>query len=224
VRYLGGKIRLGKKIADVINTFQFSNYTETFCGLFSVGQHVQGIRTASDIHPDLILMMQALQRGWEPPETVSEDLYKILQYDEPSALRGFVGFGCSFYGKFFGGYARDKHQSNYALMARNSLLKIVPAIQDVRFKCQDYRDCQFENGCLIYCDPPYVCVTDYSCGQFNNDEFWNWVRKQQHIIIISEYNAPDDFEVIWQQPITTGVKDKTGHGIHRIEKLFKLKN
>ena len=226
MRYMGGKIRIGRKIAGVINAFEFAHYYEPFCGLFSVGCHVRcGDRVATDTQPDLILMMQALQNGWEPPTQVSEDLYKELQYAEPSALRGFVGFGCSFYGKFFGGYARDKQHSNYAQMARTSLLKTVPALQGVKFKCLDYRLCQFEENSLVYCDPPYVCVTDYSTGQFNNKEFWDWVRKQsqQQIVVASEYAAPDDFEAIWQQAITTGMKDKSGRGIHRIEKLFKLK-
>jgi DNA adenine methylase len=217
---MGGKIRIGRKVADVINSFDASSYWEPFCGLFSVGCHVKcAKRTASDEQPDLILLMRAIQSGWEPPEVVTEELYKSLQYAEPSALRGFVGFGCSFYGKFFGGYARDKQKSNYARMAKTSLLKTVPLLQGVDFQCVDYRKSQVEGG-IIYCDPPYDASTDYSCGQFDNKKFWDWVRSRQEIVLVSEYVAPDDFEAIWQQPITTGMKDKTGHGIHRIEKLF----
>ena len=35
----------------------------------------------------------------------------------------FVGFGCSFAGKWFGGYARSNDKRNYAKMAKNSLNK-----------------------------------------------------------------------------------------------------
>jgi hypothetical protein len=38
------------------------------------------------------MMFQALQQDWLPPEYVSEE----LKTAQPSALRGYVGFACSY--------------------------------------------------------------------------------------------------------------------------------
>ena len=43
--------------------------------------------------------------------------------DEDHVLTGFVGFGCSFGGKWFGGYARNAGGTNYAAQSKRSLLK-----------------------------------------------------------------------------------------------------
>ena len=65
---------------------------------------------ASDSHEDLILMWQALMRGeMEPFADVTEVEYAALKTAAPSARRGFVGFGASFGGGWFGGYGRHSY-------------------------------------------------------------------------------------------------------------------
>ncbi len=222
MRYMGGKVRIGKQIASIIQQFDPVSYHEPFCGMFSVGKHIVcPTRTASDLHPDLILLLQAIQNGWEPPARISEKVYAAFQNtNEPSAMRGFVGFGCSFYGKFFGGYARDKFSTNYAELACNSLRRLRPSIQDVVFAREDYRNYS-GNADIIYCDPPYSGTTDYSNGTFGTEEFWEWVRRQSaRKVFVSEYIAPTDFVSIWEKPVTTSMKSKTGYGFARTEKLF----
>ena len=70
-------------------------------------------------------MWKALQNGWIPPNDISEEEYKYIRENknENMALTSFVGFGCSFAGKWFGGYARSNDKRNYAKMAKNSLNK-----------------------------------------------------------------------------------------------------
>ena len=212
MRYMGGKMRLGKQLASVIQTLQPKVYAEPFCGVFSVGKHIVcQHRLASDIHPDLILLLQAIQAGWKPPTNISEEQYNALLYVEHSALRGFVGFGCSFYGKFFGGFARDSRMNDFGTIARNNLLKLAPLIKDVQFKCTSYLNYDGDAD-VIYCDPPYCGATDYSCGPFNHAQFWDWVRSRREIVIVSEYTAPPDFEIVWQKSVTTTMKDQSGYG------------
>lgn len=64
----------------------------------------------NDAHPYLMEMWKALQQGWEPPDIVTEAEYQYIKAhkDEDPALTAFVGFGCTFGAKWFGGYARDK--------------------------------------------------------------------------------------------------------------------
>ena len=75
-----------------------------------------------------------------------EDVYK---------RQGFVGFGCSFGGKWFGGYARNKTGTNYALQSKKSLMKDINTLMNARFICEDYRNVYLPDNCVIYADPPY---------------------------------------------------------------------
>ncbi len=219
MRYMGGKSRLGKRLAAVIQSYNPTAYDEPFCGMFSVGKHVVAKRrTAGDIHPDLILFHQAVTEGWVPPASVGEEEYARLKAGEPSALRGYVGFAYSFYGKFFGGYARAKGM-DFGHFARSTTLKTAPMIADVKFRCQSYKDYDGDAD-VLYCDPPYKGTTDFSHGTFKTEEFWDWVRSRREIVIVSEYVAPEDFKVIWEQQVTTTMRDKTDHGCARVERLF----
>jgi len=216
---MGGKSRIGKRLAAVIQSFNPVAYDEPFCGMFSVGKHVVAKRrTAGDIHPDLILFLQAVKEGWIPPAGVSEEEYAKLRTKVPSALRGYTGFAYSFYGKFFGGYARADGM-DFGHFARTTTLKMALMIRDVEFRCQTYKEYNGDAD-VIYCDPPYAGTTDFSHGTFKTDEFWEWVRSRQEIVLVSEYAAPSDFEVIWEQKVTTTMRDKTDRGCQRVEKLF----
>lgn len=223
MRYMGGKMRIGKQIADVIQQFNPVSYAEPFCGMFSVGKHIVcKQRTASDIHPDLILLLKAVQSGWNPPTNITELIYNQLRTERSSHLRGFVGFGCSFYGKFFGGFARDPSMNDFGTIARNNMLKLAPLIQGVTFLNRSYKDYDGDAD-VIYCDPPYAGTTDFSERDFNSNEFWDWVRGRREKVFVSEYTAPDDFEVVWEKKVTTTMKDRTGKGCKRVERLFRLR-
>ncbi|MCI0553826.1 MAG: DNA adenine methylase, partial [Anaerolineae bacterium] len=150
---------------------------------------------ASDIHQDLILMLKAVRDGWEGPDWINESFWRELKYaDYHSAIRAYVGFGCSFGGKFFGGLARDPDKvRNYAAEMRKSLAKLRPLIQGVTFDCYSYQEYKGQAD-LLYCDPPYAGKTPYKqCGQFDHKEFWDWVWKESRnrVVLISELECPD---------------------------------
>ena len=184
-------------------------------------------RVASDIHPDLILMWQALQKGWRPPDTVSLEEYRMLKKSSPSALRNFAGFGCSFAGKWFGGYARDGRGGgrNYAARACRSLLRKIQNLQDVEFYHKSYMDFDqklLRHPALVYCDPPYRASTaDYASGLFDAEAFWQWVREQSCTVLVSEYEAPEDFEKVWSCKTKTDLRGTHGKGCIRQECLFR---
>ena len=74
---------------------------------------------------------------------------------------------------------------------------------------------------LIYCDPPYQGTTGYKTGAFNHEEFFEWCRQMKskgNIVFVSEYNAPDDFELVWQGEILGSFKKER----KAVEKLFKV--
>src|SRR5208337_2924620 len=108
MNYLGGKATIGEDICRAIRAHSRKRavLVEPFLGGGNsykfLAPFFQEVRIG-DIHADLILMWQAVAAGWVPPHSVTEAQYRQLKHAEPSALRGFVGFGCSFSGKWFGG-------------------------------------------------------------------------------------------------------------------------
>lgn len=235
MQYFGGKFNTAKYIAEYINTNLHINqtYWEPFVGSGYVLEKIDNNRKriASDFHKELISMWKSLQNGWIPPEEVSEELYRQLKLDKSEgnlALKAFVGFGCSFAGKYWGGYAKNKQGQKFARNAKNTLLKTLPKIIDVKFYHCDF----FKIGInkpvenyFFYLDPPYGNTTGYSLGKFDNEKFWEHTRflSRENDVVVSEYNAPDDFECVLEIKTRTHIRDKNGNKTPRIEKLFKWK-
>ncbi len=216
MRYLGGKNALAKPIAKMVRRYLDDGlYLEPFCGSCSVAALIAQSRNTllscvedkdtrivcTDVQPDLIEMWKALQHGWQPPETVTEEQYRFWRdKPRPGKMRGFVGFGCSFGGKFFGGYAQDRRRGNYALQSRNTLRKKIRLLSTAHFECMDYKAAiRKHDPVVMYCDPPYSDTAGYATtGNFNNEEFWQHMREESRyrIILVSEYTAPKDFHSI----------------------------
>ena len=80
--YMGGKHRVGKKIAAVVDFYEPVHYHEPFCGMFGVGKHVNALCvTASDVHQDLIMMLKAVRDGWRGPEGFAEEYWSLPGVD-----------------------------------------------------------------------------------------------------------------------------------------------
>lgn len=172
-------------------------------------------------------MWQGLQNGWIPPDVITEDEYKYIREhkDENKALTGFVGFGCSFGGKWFGGLARNKRGDNYCASAERSLLKDFEGLKNATFTCLDYKDVLIPDNAIVYADPPYKNTTGYSLGEFDHDEFWEYMRKisKDHIVLISEQNAPDDFEIVWEKEQKRALDTNKDNMFTITERLYKWK-
>jgi DNA adenine methylase len=225
MQYLGGKSRTYKEICAFLEAVRKPNqpFVEPFCGACWITQGMTGTRYAADANEALIAMWKALQQGWEPPSELSEDAYVVLKtaQDLKDPITAFAGFGCSFGGKWFGGYARS-NERNYASNARNSIVKKRTELQNVKFSHRSYDDVLVKD-CLIYCDPPYASTTGYGAvGQFDSDKFWqtvrNWINSG-NTVVVSEYVAPDDFICVKSIVTKTDMHTKSGKE-PRIEKLF----
>ena len=230
MQYMGGKSRISKQIAEVLNSDidKDTPFVSLFCGSCAIESKVQAdVKILNDKHPYLIAMWQALQNGWTPPDVVTkEEYYRVkANMDENPALAGFVGFGCSFGGKWWGGYAKDKRGDDYCGQAKRGLLKDLVGIQSATFTCLDYHDVEIPDGAVVYCDPPYANTTGYTVGQFDTDEFWNYMRQlsKRCDVYISEESAPDDFECIWSKEKVRTLEKNDNVGRVKVEKLFKYK-
>lgn len=232
MKYMGSKARFSKDILPIILHDRKDGqwYVEPFCGGANVIDKVDGKRLGSDINPYVIELLTALSNGWVPPENVSEIEYRVAK--EKLALdpiTAFIGFGCSFGGKFFGGYARGKNSSgswrNYASETKRNLLEQAPRLKGVNFRCGSYSDLEIPSNSIIYCDPPYEGTTKYATSCLDYIKFWQWCRDKSdegHTVYVSEYNAPGDFECVWEKKTHANFDSGRSGGSERVERLFRL--
>lgn len=230
MRYFGGKARIANQLSEIINPMaaRFEYYVEPFVGGANVLCKVKHPRrVASDANKALISLYIALQNGWEPPSFLDEKEYQRLKAEQnlDDPLTAFAAFGCSFAGKWFGGYARCANNNNYAQMCKNALFKKAKHFTDVKFIHSSYLDLIVFPNSFIYCDPPYANTTGYDGVKetFNSEKFWNWCRNQANngnCVMVSEYSAPADFVSILTINTKTDIRDKTGQKSERQEQLF----
>lgn len=214
MRYIGGKSRIAAPLADVIKEHGKGRkiYLEPFLGGASIAAKVVPHFPAAflaDTVPDVALMWSAAADGWTPPDCLTEAEYQDHKADTtPSALRGFAGFGCSFGGKWFGGYARSSGRSIPAESSRR-IAAYGAALHGAHITRADYRDFTgwiraYGQDVVIYCDPPYAGTTGYAAaGAWDAGAFWATAREWVDagaIVPVSEYAAPDGWEPVWERP------------------------
>jgi len=235
MRYVGSKRRIANHILPIILEHRKPGqyYVEPFVGGFNTMDKVDGPRIANDRNEYLIALFQEVVNGWIPPENVTREKYHDVKSNMdkkyPDYFVGFVGFGCSFGGGFFGGYASPYHRSgrtkaeNHCLQSRNAVLKQAKKLEGVEFHSGSYLDLEIPDKSIIYCDPPYEGTKSYK-DKLDHRVFWQWVREKNaegHQIFVSEYQAPKDFLCVWSKSLRVEVasaKDRK----NKIEKLFTL--
>lgn len=235
MRYVGGKGRVARAIVDVIEARHPGGVAvEPFMGGGAVTAELArryDIVAASDAHEDLALMWRAVVAGWKPPEWVTEADYAALRNAEPSAMRGFVGFGGSFGGKWFGGYARggeraDKTPRNHQAESARAVNRIGDSLRAGRVSVvhADYQDAPIIPDSVIYCDPPYASTQGYATGAFDSIEFWAWAEIASDVadVYVSEYSAPSWWKCIWSAEKRQSVTLPSQGREVRVEKLFTL--
>lgn len=231
MQYFGGKQRIVKALVPFLQEQlkACDSYSEPFVGGCSVFSAVvtDKPKQASDFCEPLIALYQHVQQGGELPSIVTEEDYQKAKRGEVEPwLRAFIGFGCSFAGKWFGGYARGSENRNYASNAKNSLLKKFRTVKSTDvFVAGDFQSVSIPNRALVYCDPPYAGTTGYNAASFwNPDVFWQWVRdlSKRSTVLVSEYKAPEDFKCVLEIPTRTDIRTTEGQE-PRIERLFTLK-
>lgn len=232
---MGSKNRIAKHILPIMlkDRKDGQYWVDPFVGGANIIDKVTGNRIGADFNSYLISMWNNLISGWNPTE-IDLDLYKEIKNNKSNfqdRVVGWAGVACSYSGKWFGGFAgRVKTKQgirDYQAEAFNNLNKQLPKLFDVKFVNSSYSDLNIPPNSIIYCDPPYEGTTGYK-DKFNHAEFWQWCRdkaREGHAVFVSEYNAPDDFECIWQQEVKSSLSanGKSGGSKKSVEKLFTIK-
>ena len=232
MQYMGGKARLAKRLAPYIERElarpDIVAYVEPFMGGGNVFCQVRvrpgQTKHGSDLHAELMALWQYVQAGGELPDVVTEADYARAKAGEgPAWWRGFVGFGCSFGGKWFGGFARGGHGAD-APTTKRVLLRQRPGLLGASLSYAHFQVAtMWTDHSVVYCDPPYVQTTGYRDG-FDHDLFWNVMRAlaRTNIVLVSEYRAPPDVPCIAEFPKKLGLRTTTGGQEVRTERLFRL--
>lgn len=210
MRYFGGKHRIAPVLAEFLTSemerLKLDTFLDAFCGSCSVVSRIPATytRVANDGNVGLVRLLQAVRDGRteEFPDHVTEEEYQRLKGDVDTALGAFVGIGCSYAGKLWGGYARSGAR-NYASNAKNSLLKLAPKIQGVQFFNCDYKHLIIHPPCraLVYCDIPYSGRTNPYRLAFDIKEFSDWALRLNNDAIrfcVSDYSGSPLLGMGWK--------------------------
>lgn len=223
---MGSKRRHAKQIIPIILADRRPGqaYVEPFVGGANLIEGVTGARIGADINPHLICLLSAVADGWEPPGFVSNEMYNHAKENrEITPEVGFIGFLCSFGGRWFEGFARNSRGTNFAADGRRALLRQAPLLKGISFSCGSYETLIYPEGSIIYCDPPYFGAKGYGTTKFDHVRFWAWVRSMTaagHAVFVSEHSAPEDFRCVWSKEVSVNIAAKHNNSGKRTERLF----
>jgi len=231
MKYMGSKNRIAKYILPIILAERKPDqwWVEPFVGGANIIDKVKGKRIGADINSYLIAALVSIRDYVsELPKNnkeFTEDDYKQLRKSDDYKHKGYAGFAFSYSGKWFGGWRRDRlNKRDYVNESYKNAINQSPLLQEVRLINKSYLNLQIPENSLIYCDPPYEGTTKYK-DDFNHVVFWQWCReksKEGHMVFVSEYKAPEDFECIWQKELVSSLTKDTGSK-KAVEKLFRYK-
>ena len=231
MNYMGSKRLLAKYLLPIIlkDRQKDQRYIEPFVGGANIFQYVPNPKCGYDSHKaviDALLLIRdhptTLPRS---ADEISPELYQAIKKDINHPWHGYVGFACSFGGKYFGGrvkkeYAGDKEAG---ISDRVTYQYYSAQVQSTNLKesilgCRDYTSLCTLNDCIIYCDPPYAGTTSYKTT-FDHTSFWGRCRKWVKLgnkVFISEYTAPDDFVCVWEKQVRKNLSPNNQKSIERL--------
>lgn len=234
--YQGSKNKTAKYLIPIINNIISKNNIEYFFDMCMGGgnlsanpkyklnvSNIYGV----DNNKYLIALLKKVQFSNIEYFSVTKEEYNNIKYNKNKYedwYVGYVGFLQSFGSKFFDGYINSSIKGrNRVREMYNNLMKQKECFKDIKLLYKDIFNIdynKFPKNSLIYFDPPYSNTTKYH-SKFDNDKFWELVTElsKKFIVLVSEFNAPNDFESIWcKEKLSTLSLD--GNYKKEVEHLF----
>ena len=79
-------------------------------------------------------------------------------------------------------------------------LQQLEQLEQLEINCGSYLDYEYQDGDVVYCDPPYEGTEGYNQTKFNHKEFYDWVATRPYQVFFSSYEISDKrFSRIWQK-------------------------
>lgn len=247
MKYMGSKNRIAKELSPIIQSYiteETKGYLEPFVGGANmIDKIIFDKRYGCDNNKYLIDIFNNIEKMERLPNSITREHYSDVRnsYNKKDNKYeiwyiGMIGFLASYNGRFFdGGYGaiiKDKSgkETNSYKNAFNNLHRQSPNLKNIIFKHCSFQEINKNiSNYVIYCDPPYRGTKQYITSKnFPYEEFYDWCREmaKNNIVLISEYNMPNDFECIWSKNVSTSMdngRDSIGDKSNRVEKLFIYK-
>lgn len=206
MRYFGGKNRIGRQLASVINKYIGNkDFYSLFTGSGGVEQYIKANnKYYNDLHPFLKILYDELVTGWLPTvEECSElfnvdfndyynikvkELYIKLKKDKNLFKKYqnkqlvyicIIGFSCGFGGMWMSGFAKGEKRNffNEGIDSLQNKQSNCLTVNLRHFTTMDYKTYANIKNAVVYCDPPYDNTREFSTGKFNNNEFWKFASE-----------------------------------------------
>ena len=89
-------------------------------------------------------------------------------------------------------------------LERLKRLKSLERLGGLQLFSGDYQAVKIPKNSVVYCDPPYnkcsITVDKRTyCKGFDFSRFFDWLRKVDFPVFVSEYVMPEDFVAVWQK-------------------------
>ena len=85
-------------------------------------------------------------------------------------------------------------------LQRLQRLQSLQSLQSLEVKQGSYLDYVYEDGDIVYCDPPYEGTRNYDKTDFNHAEFYDWVASRPYKVYFSSYEISDKrFYKVWSE-------------------------
>lgn len=241
--YMGSKAKYAGHITPILQKTIDDNNVNTYIESFVGGANViDKIRCENkygyDRSDTLIALLQQAQEDmdgvladgtremWDKGKAYVKDgkMPEDMTLAEIGAMEFFASFSN---GGFPRGYAKNSTTRNYFQEARRNLAAQAPQLAGIHFDTKNYWELEPVKGAVIYLDPPYQGTKQYGYAnqpKMDYDHFWNWVREisADNYVFVSEQQAPDDFEIVWQQNVTR--TNNSTNDYRAVEKLFRWKD
>lgn len=232
MKYVGSKSAIARYIVPFIQDALVGAkwYVEPFVGGANMMSNIKHpYRIGADSNRFVIALLGALRDGWVPPH-IDRDAYNDIRVNNDGydpALVGWAGIGCSYSGKWFGGYAgvvqTRAGERDYIAEARRNCIRQAPSLRGAVFNHAEFTDMQVPPGSVIYCDPPYANTLKYP-GEFDTGKFWLWCQEVSRFntVLVSEYSAPEGWTPIWSKEVGSSLSANGSAGGRKksIEMLF----
>lgn len=235
--YMGSKDRTAKYLIPIMNKIIKDNNIDYFFDMCVGGGNLSANKkyyldvkniVGVDNNKYLIELLKKVQLNELNYEEINYEIYTDVRKNKDNYKDwyvGYIGFIHSFSGKFFNGFlkhiddkgrVRSKQIYNNLINQRDSLMKVKLFNKDM-FEI-DYS--KIPKNSLLYFDPPYSNTTKYH-SEFNSEKFWELINSlsKDFIVLISEFNAPDNYVSIWSKEKTSTLNFK-GSYKKDIEHLF----
>lgn len=240
--YMGSKARYAPHIIPILQKCINDNNVDTYIECFVGGANIiDKIECKNKIGYDrsdtLIALLQTAADDFDKVmKSGSRELWDkgkgyvkdgIMPEDMTLAEIGAMEFFASYCnGGFPRGYAKNTSTRDYYNEAYRNMEAQAPRLKGITFKCQNYWDLEDCKNAVIYLDPPYQGTKFYGYSnqpQMDYNHFWDWVRKisKNNYVFVSEQNAPEDFEILWEQKVTRTTNKE--NNFKAVEKLFRYK-